>query len=157
MDEAKAQQLVTEFIDKLGVQVESIESQHVAGQQIFAVQSTDSKRLIGPRGDHLRALNYILRRLAETRREGDEEYRFMVDVNGYQLNRIRELEQKAKLLADRVRTFKSSAEMTPMSAYERMIIHSLFAEDDEIVTESEGSGKVRHVILRYNTGEQKTA
>jgi spoIIIJ-associated protein len=73
----------------------------------------------------------------------------MVDVNGYQLSRIRDLEQKARLLADRVRTFRSSAEMTPMTAYERMIVHSLFSNDPEITTESDGTGKMRHVILRY--------
>jgi len=39
--------------------------------------------------------------------------------------------------------------MTPMSAYERMIIHALFTNDPNIMTESEGMGKNRHIILKY--------
>jgi spoIIIJ-associated protein len=114
------------------------------------VRTPDSKRLIGPQGDHLRAVNYILRRLAERDPVLSEE-KFLVDVNNYQYARIHDLEQKARLLAERVRTFRSSAEMSPMNAYERMVIHAMFSNDPEVTTESDGEGKVRHVVLRYRT------
>jgi spoIIIJ-associated protein len=148
MDEQTIKNLVLELTKLLLVEVESVELVTVGDHKIFNVRTPDSKRLIGPQGDHLRALNYVVRRLAE-KTHGDTEHHFMVDVNGYQLSRIRDLEQKARLLADRVRTFRSSAEMTPMTAYERMIIHSLFSNDPDITTESDGTGKMRHIILRY--------
>lgn len=143
-----ASQLIRTLLEKLGVEFETVDEVSVAGQQIYNIKTTDSKRLIGQHGDNLRALNYLARRLAE-RIEALKEERFLVDVNGYQLHHIRDLEQKATLLADRVRTFKSSAEMSPMNAYERMLVHSMFAEDKEITTESEGDGVMRHVVLRY--------
>lgn len=143
-----APQLIRTLLEKLAVTYDAVEEVLVAGQQIYNVKTDDSKRLIGPHGDNLRSLNYLVRRLAE-RIEGLKDERFLVDVNGYQLHRIRDLEQKASLLAERVRTFKSSAEMSPMNAYERMIVHSMFAEDPEVVTESDGEGKMRHVVLRY--------
>jgi predicted RNA-binding protein Jag len=39
--------------------------------------------------------------------------------------------------------------MPPMSSYERLVVHELFAEDPEIETRSEGEGKTRHIILAY--------
>ena len=148
MDEATTQSFIEEFVKKMGISIESIEHTLLGSQHIFNIRTPDSKRLIGPQGDTLRALNHIMRRMSEHASE-EKENRYMVDVNGYQSSKIRDLEQKAKLLADRVRTFRSSAEMTPMSAYERMIIHALFSEDPEITTRSEGIGKTRHVILAY--------
>lgn len=140
--------LIRTFIEKLGITVEAIEPLDVAAHQMYNIRTPDSKRLIGPQGEHLRMVNYLLRRMAE-RIEGVKEERFLVDVNGYQHARIRDIEQKAGLLADRVRTFHSSAEMSPMNSYERMIIHAMFSNDPEVETESDGFGPTRHVILRY--------
>jgi spoIIIJ-associated protein len=153
MDETIIQAFIKEFIEKLGVTIETIEPMSIAGQHMYAVRTPDSKELIGPHGEHLRALNYILRKFAEKKFETKENH-FMVDVNGYQSKNIRELEQKASLLAERVRTFKSSADMAPMSAYERMIIHSMFSDDEHIATESEGFGATRHVVLRYKESKE---
>jgi spoIIIJ-associated protein len=148
MEKATMQSFIEEFVKKMGISIESIEHILLGSQHIFNIHTPDSKRLIGPQGDTLHALNHIVRRMSE-RVSDDKENRYMVDVNGYQLSKIRDLEQKAKLLADRVRTFRSSAEMTPMSGYERMIIHALFSEDPEITTKSEGMGKTRHIILSH--------
>jgi len=153
MDDTTIKNLIQEIAKKLCVEVDDIEYSSVGTHQVYNIKTKDSKRLIGPQGDHLRALNYILRRVAE-KRYAEENHQFMVDVNGYQLHRIHDLEQKARLLADRVRTFHSSAEMTPMTAYERMIIHSIFSDDPEITTESDGTGRMRHVILRYKDKSQ---
>lgn len=150
MDETTIKNLLLELTRLLLVPVDTVESVTVGDHHIFNIRTVDSKRLIGPQGDHLRALNYVVRRLLEhSTGAGDENKHFMIDVNGYQLSRIRDLEQKARLLADRVRTFRSSAEMTPMTAYERMIVHSLFSNDPDITTESDGTGKTRHIVLRY--------
>ena len=148
MEDEALQKYIQEFIQTMGVAYDAIESAEVAGQQMYNIRTTESKLLIGPRGEHLRALNYLIRRSVEAK-TGEKETRFMIDVNSYQKKHIQEIEQKAKLLAERVRTFKSSADMTPMSAYERMIIHSLFSNDPEINTSSEGVGQNRHVVLSY--------
>jgi len=148
MSEEELKNFIEDFVKKMGVTVESVEVVSIASHQMFNIKTPDSKQLIGPHGDHLRSLNYILRRTFEKKDE-NAELKCMIDVNGYQQKHIQSLEQKAKLLADRVRTFKSSADMTPMTAYERMIIHSIFSEDPEIMTKSEGFGPNRHVVLSY--------
>ena len=42
-----------------------------------------------------------------------------------------------------------------MNAYERMIIHSLFVDDNEIKTESKGEGKTRRIIFKYNANSKQ--
>ena len=56
-----------------------------------------------------------------------------------------------RLLAQRARLFKHDVEMGPMSAYERLVVHELFADDPEIKTESQGEGKFRHIVLKHKT------
>ncbi len=146
MEENTTKSLIQKVLTLLGVEVSEFELVTVAGHEVYSIRSADSKLLIGPQGETLRALNHVLRRMLE--RQGNDAERCMVDVNGYQLNRIRDIEQKARLLAERVRTFRASAEMVPMNAYERMIIHSMFSEDPDIVTESVGFGKERHLVLK---------
>jgi len=150
MDHDKTTSFIRTLLEKLGVTIDRIEQVSTSAHELYNIHTSDSKRLIGPQGEHLRALNYLLRRLLE-RVEGEADTRFMVDVNGYHQSRVREIEQKASILADRVRTFRSSAEMTPMNAYERMIIHALFSNDPDITTESEGAGKTRRVVLKYRS------
>jgi spoIIIJ-associated protein len=140
--------IIHTFIEKLGVSIDAVEEVPLAAHRMYNLKTNDSKRLIGPQGDHLQALNLILRRYCERIPE-IKDIKFILDVNGYQMVRIRDIEAKARILADRVRTLRSSAELTPMNAYERMIIHALFAQDPDVLSVSEGTGKVRHVVLRY--------
>jgi spoIIIJ-associated protein len=119
----------------------------------FIVQTADSAILIGEHGARLLALNHVIKRMTE-KKFPDSPLSFMVDVNDYQKKRIEDIRAKAHMLAERARYFKSSVEMDPMSSYERMIIHAEFTETPDILTESAGSGRERHVVLRYT--EEKT-
>ncbi|MBU1956315.1 hypothetical protein KKF09_01450 [Patescibacteria group bacterium] len=42
--------------------------------------------------------------------------------------------------------------MDPVSPYERMIIHSIFAQDPQIKTSSTGEGKQRRIVFEYVEG-----
>ena len=115
---------------------------------LVAVTSNDSKELIGPSGEHLRALNTVARRLVETK-YGEEAASFLIDVNNYYEAKMDLVRANAKMLAQRARLFKHDVEMSPMSAYERLVVHELFSDDPEIKTESQGEGKFRHIVLKY--------
>jgi spoIIIJ-associated protein len=115
---------------------------------VVAVTSQDSARLIGERGEHLRALNTVARRLVEAK-DGEDAANFLIDVNGYHEKEMEKVRQNARMMAQRARLFKHDVEMNPMSPYERLVVHELFAEDPEIKTESAGEGKFRHIVLKY--------
>lgn len=80
---------------------------------------------------------------------GAAKQQFIIDVNGYQKKRIDEIKDKATILVERARYYKSSVDMDPMSPYERMIVHSVFSQDQQIKTESAGEGRERHVVIKY--------
>ena len=135
------------FLKKLHITADSIEVKEHKLHPIFSIQTKDSALLIGFQGETLQALNYIIKKITK---RNDEELKFLVDVNGYQERRLKELEKQGERSADRARAFKREVELEPMSAYERMVIHALFTHDPHINTSSVGEGKFRRVVLRYS-------
>lgn len=147
MDPAALKAFVSEILSLIGFEADTIEvsSGH---RTVVAVSSKDSKELIGPHGEHLRALNTLARRLVETK-QGEEAGSFLIDVNGYHEEKMESVRANARMLAQRARLFKHEVEMSPMSPYERLVVHELFTDDPEIETESRGEGKFRHIVLKY--------
>ena len=107
--------------------------------------------LVGTEGKTILALNHIVRKIFEKECEKREwkKMSFLVDINGYQKKRIQELKNRAQVMAERARFFKSSVECAPMNPYERMIVHSFFTNIADIQTESVGVGKDRRVVIKY--------
>ena len=140
---------VAQMLSLLDAEVTSIDvtSGH---RTVVAVSSPESERLIGPDGEHLRALNSVARRIIETK-HGVESSSFLIDINGYHEAQMELVRDNARMLAQRARLFKHDVEMGPMSSYERLVVHELFAEDPEIKTESQGEGKFRHIVLKHKT------
>lgn len=147
-----AKQVVENVLKKLGIAVRRIEV--VAGDPhpIISVTTPDSRMLIGVQGEHLRSLNYLVKKIVETKQgKGDrasENSGFLIDINGYHRKHISELKQQARILAERARTYKADVAMPPLNPYERMIIHATYAHDTDITTESAGFGKERHIIFK---------
>ena len=147
MDPLSLKSIASELLSLLGLEVDTIDvsSGH---RTVVKVSSKDSKHLIGPHGEHLRALNTLARRLVETK-HGEEAANFLIDVNGYHEEKMESVRANARMLAQRARLFKHEVEMSPMSPYERLVVHELFTDDPEIATESRGEGKFRHIVLKY--------
>lgn len=156
MDMAQLQRLIESFLENLGIAYTRIDLTHEDGQVVFVVRTNDSGLLIGQNGENLRALNTLVRRIGERKFGQIPPEAFLLDVNGYYTRKIREIKQQATLLADRARLFKSSIEMSPMNAYERMVVHALFSNNPEISTESRGEGRLRHVVISYKDPERDT-
>lgn len=120
----------------------------VAGQTVFKITTEESGKLIGNRGETVRALNHIVKKIAAGSEDEDAAH-FMVDVNDYRARALKELQDQALILAGRAKALKYDVEMTPMSSYERMVVHSVLADDNEITTESRGVGRDRKVVIKY--------
>ncbi|GMQ95343.1 MAG: hypothetical protein BMS9Abin13_456 [Patescibacteria group bacterium] len=116
----------------------------------FLIKTDEPNLLIGHKGTTLSALSHVIKRITDKKfRDNGERTYFILDVNDYQKKMIEELKNKAAMLAERARYFKSSVEMNPMPPYERMIIHSIFTDSEDIKTESQGEGEGRRVVLKY--------
>jgi len=139
---------VADLLEALGLEYSDI-TVSAGHRTVVAITTQDSKELIGPHGEHLRALNTIAKRLVENR-HSEEHTNFLIDINGYHEQQLETIRSQARALAQRARLFKHEVEMEPMSSYERLVVHELFAQDPDIETRSAGEGKFRHVVLFYS-------
>jgi spoIIIJ-associated protein len=154
MHTSMIQQTITDFFENFPMKVESINQSHddEIDLEVFALKFSESTReLIGRDGETLRGINYLIRKIIEQKLGGDRKAvpNFLIDINNYYQNNIRELKTKATIIADRARSFKRSTQLEPMTAYDRLIVHSFLAKQPDIETGSEGEGKDRHVVVSY--------
>ncbi|MEE8350007.1 MAG: R3H domain-containing nucleic acid-binding protein [Acidobacteriota bacterium] len=93
----------------------------------------------------LYAINHILNRAFYER--GAEAFNVLVDCNNYRSARAEELELLARGAADSVIESGNLHLFDPMPASERRLVHLALAEEPGVVTESEGVGTQRRVVV----------
>jgi spoIIIJ-associated protein len=151
MDPELLRSSMHEFLALLDVGAESVTITGGTGRRtVVAISAPDAHVLIGPNGEHLRAMNILAHKIVE-QRHGEEAANFLIDINNYHEAQMEKVRDNARMLPQRARLFKHDVEMSPMSPYERLVVHELFAEDPEIKTESAGEGKFRHIVLKYSS------
>lgn len=154
--------ILTEMLGALGVPFSSIEQSTVAGQEIYSIRTDgDARALIGAHGDTIHAIDFLVKKMYEhqmpvpqAQAEGgasavERAPMFIVDVNDYRLRQLKELETKALMMAERARSFQYDVELSPMSAYERLIVHTALQGAPNVKTESHGEGRNRRVVIKY--------
>jgi len=139
-----------EFFAAGGFDLDSLEVavDEQTGTTRVKVRTADAPLFIGKHGEVLYAINHIFKKIAE-RRFGDSATHAHIDINEYTAKREEEVRSKALMLAERARFFKRDIELDPMNAYDRMLIHTMFKETRDIVTESTGKGMARRVVIKY--------
>ena len=154
----KIQNYIHELLPRMSFAVSSItvHRDEDLDTDIFSVETDDPELLIGRNGDILRAVNHIVRRMAEADPECniDDARSFYIDVDGYYKRSVDQVKTKARIVAERARSFKSDIALDPMSAYDRMVVHSYITKYDDLETQSHGYGKDRHVVITYKESKE---
>jgi spoIIIJ-associated protein len=151
---SEVEKILNEFLDKLGAPYKRIVRADAAGQMIFSIETDDARRLIGMHGETVHAIDMLVKKMLEQRLklpEDAEAPMFLIDVNDYRTRQIKELQTKALMMADRARSFQYDVELNPMSAYERLIVHTTLQDAPNVKTESLGEGRNRRVVIKYST------
>lgn len=73
--------------------------------------------------------------------------RLILDVGGSRQTRVDDLTRIVNKLVAKVKDNGEAIPMKPMSSYERKIVHDLVSEAG-LVSESEGEGKERHIVIK---------
>ncbi|WP_083913984.1 Jag family protein [Nocardia concava] len=105
----------------------------------------DLAKLVGRRGEVLDALQELTR-LAVQQATGVRS-RLMLDVAGWRANRRSELSQLGTEAAKRVLETGEREALSPMTPFERKIVHDAVAALDGVVSESEGVEPNRRVVV----------
>ena len=138
--------VIETLLKKLNIAFDKVEvSEFGPSLPKFVIKSLDSSILIGHEGDHLKALNHIVRKIVFKKRGLAK---FNIDINNYQEENAKKIRALATLLGKQVLESRKSVEIEPMSSYERMIIHTLFGPDSGVVTESVGERDQRRVVIK---------
>ncbi len=149
----EVEKILKGMLDNLGVQYSNIVRTDVAGQTVFSIETDDARKLIGMHGDTIHAIDMLVKKMLEKRMplpEGEDAPMFLVDVNDYRAKQIRDLQTKALMMAERARSFQYDVELNPMSAYERLIVHTTLQDAPNVKTESLGEGRNRRVVIKYS-------
>lgn len=156
------QPILKDILGLLGYQDAGIAREEIAGQVVYSIEAGEAGRsLIGQYGDTVHALDLLVKKIVEKKLEGtkktspegteSEEPLFLIDVNGYRSQKIKDLQTKALMMADRARSLQYDVELSPMSAYERLIVHTTLQGAPNIKTESQGEGRNRRVVIKYSS------
>ena len=159
MDSA-VEPVLKEVLQLLGFPNAGIAREEVAGQVVYSIEAGEAGRsLIGQYGDTVHALDLLVKKIIEKKTAplGEEtlegashEPLFLIDVNGYRTQKIKDLQTKALMMAERARSLQYDVELSPMSAYERLIVHTTLQDAPNIKTESQGEGRNRRVVIKYS-------
>jgi spoIIIJ-associated protein len=140
-----AREFLLEVIAALGMDGDVEVQQEEDGTWRLEVVGEGAGDLIGRYGDGINALQYLVG-LITIRRTG-EQCRVMLDAEGYRDRRHAALVEQARELAAEVAAAGQEAELDPLGAFERRIIHNALLEHPDVVTYSEGMEPDRRVII----------
>jgi spoIIIJ-associated protein len=105
----------------------------------------DLSKLVGRKGEVLDALQELTR-LAVHQKTG-ERSRLMLDIARWRRQRRDELAALGKKVAERVLASGEREELSPMTPFERKIVHDAVAAVDGVHSESEGVEPSRRVVV----------
>ena len=116
------------------------------GKVEVIIESGDKTHLIGYKGRTIEALQSTINSILQ--KDTEENAKVFVEVNGYKKKKEETLKRLANKMADNVVKFKKGKKLEPMSAYERMIIHTELSDRKDVMTESIGVEPRRRVVIK---------
>ena len=156
MDKIEIQNLIKELVEKTTVKLNGISIIEEGPKNIWVSAEVDEPHFfISREGEGLQALNHLVHRIIEAktpRQEGDAPQQglgVLIDINGFQKQRVENVRAIAHMMSERARYFKSNIEIDPMSAFERRIVHEFLSDANDLKTESMGMGRDRRVVIKY--------
>ena len=106
--------------------------------------------LIGYHGETLSALQTVIGLMINRDTAGDDDnrYKVVVNVGDYRQRQKESLEALARRSAERVRFTKKPLTLSPMSSYDRRIVHLALERESDMESESVGEGRERRLVIR---------
>ena len=105
----------------------------------------NARFIIGKNGQNLKAFEHLVRAMLLKNKEIQN---IVIDVNDYKKSRASFVVDLAKQAVSRVRNTQKAEVLTPMSAYERRIVHMELAAYPDVATESIGDEPLRRIVIK---------
>jgi len=135
-----------EILNAMGVDEYDVEIKKDDESVTYNISSeSDVGFVIGYHGDVLDALSAIVS--LAVNRDADFRYHVNVDLNGYREKRVESLKDYAGRAVEKANASGYVTVANPMKPFERMILHTVVSEDQNVVSWSEGEEPRRRVII----------
>ena len=105
----------------------------------------DSSLVLERGAELLRSIETIVHE--SLRLSGEDHDKLSFDCRGYRAARQQELKLASEVAAERVLKTGVPYEFAPMTSRERRLIHLAFRDHESLVTQSEGEGMRRYVVV----------
>ncbi|MDD4937909.1 MAG: hypothetical protein PHX34_02715 [Candidatus Shapirobacteria bacterium] len=141
--------LTCELLDKMNFEVEKAFVEDVEeeeNQVLVGIVVKNPASLIGFKGRNLVSIQFVLSLMVRT--QIDENVRVLLDINNYRNEQKDRLKGMVENLIEKVIKTGNSVSLANMSSYERRLCHMLVAENEQVMSESEGEGEERHVVIK---------
>ncbi|MBN1525473.1 MAG: protein jag [Spirochaetales bacterium] len=146
---SKVQEFISNVVDKMELDGKVSISSAMGNKICLAIESEDSRILIGKKGKTLDALQVLANSVAQNLSQNG--VRTIIDCENYRQRRQEKILDFAEQVADTVRRTRSSRLLEPMNPYERRLIHTALTRYSDIETVSEGEGLYKQVRVRYRS------
>ena len=138
--------IIKEFFEKTTFEVEIDFSPQEDLTLPINLKTENPQILIGEGGQTLFDIQHLLKAILN--RKIAENFYIDLDINDYKKRKIEYLKEIARTVADEVSLTKKEKILSPMSAYERRIIHLELAGRQDVSTESIGQEPERRIVIR---------
>ncbi|MEQ9618086.1 MAG: RNA-binding cell elongation regulator Jag/EloR [Deltaproteobacteria bacterium] len=109
--------------------------------------TNDKGLLIGKRGDMIKALEYVVGKIAARSCSDGREKRVSIDVDGYKRRRDDKVTRLVKETAKKVRKMKKPVSLEPMSASERRIAYIALKRERGVSYETKMDKDQKRIII----------
>ena len=145
----KIKEIIREFFTKTGLAIEIIEVKDSQDSAVLInLRAEEPQALIGERGQTLAEIQRLLKIILQRKLALEKPFYINLDINGYKEKKKEYLREMAISAANEVVLTKKEKQLTPMSAFERRIIHAELMSRPEVETESVGQDPERSVVIK---------
>lgn len=133
----------------------SVEVSNKANKIYAHIAVGHAEELIGPEGQVLDSIQYLMRKIVSRRIEG--KVMFSLDAGDYRDQRRQELGERALTLAEEVRQSGRTKSIPALNPAERRIVHMALQDDSSIRSRSVGEGHFKKILIYLpSQGKKKT-
>jgi spoIIIJ-associated protein len=127
----EAKEILDTMLGYLGfvAEIQEVETENGRQLQVF---TAESDALIGPEGETLEDLQFLLNRILHANDRNAP--RVQVDVAHWRAMRDDKLRQRVRQVADTVRISGRPVKLEPMNSYDRRIVHNTLKDNPDVMS-----------------------
>src|ERR1700741_2443076 len=127
----EAKEILDTMLGYLGfvAEIQEVETENGRQLQVF---TAESDVLIGPDGETLEDLQYLLNRILHANDRNAP--RVQVDIGHWRAMRDDKLRQRVRQVADTVRISGRPVKLEPMTSYDRRIVHNPLKDNPDVMS-----------------------